>query len=92
MAGIDSSSTVYVGNLASNIDEYTLAWTLGFVGPVMRVQIMRDKSTSASKGYGFVTFAHPAYATTAIQQLNNQQMYGPFGGQKLKVATSHQKE
>jgi len=86
-----STTTVYLGNLTPAVDEETLLWTCGYFGPVANVQIIRDKITQVSKGYGFVTFAHPAYATWAMQQLNGQALYGPFGGQKIKVAPTNKR-
>ncbi|GAB4818273.1 hypothetical protein N2152v2_005319 [Parachlorella kessleri] len=82
--------TVYVGNLPAAVDEYTLACTFMHFGPVVHVQIIRDKATLVSKGFGFVTFAHPAYATLAMQQMDQQVLYGPFGGLRIKVAPSKQ--
>ena len=35
-------------------------------------QVIREKGTNMSKGYGFVTFAHPVYATLAMQNMNQQ--------------------
>ena len=39
---------------------------------LFHVQIIRDKATLVSKGFGFVSFAHPAYATLAMQQMDQQ--------------------
>lgn len=91
-AGLSEITTVYIGNLPPTVDEYTLAWTLGFLGPVLHAQIIRDKGSRASRGYGFVTFSHPAYATVAMQQLNGKPMYGPFAGNRIKVAPSNKKK
>ena len=88
---VDPSSTIYVGNLQPTVDEYALFWAASHFGPVAHVQIIRDKPSQASRGYGFVTFAHPAYATVAMQQLNGQVMYGPFGGHRIKAAPTNKR-
>lgn len=87
----DTSSTIYVGNLQPSVDEYALFWTCTHFGPVAHVQIIRDKPSNVSRGFGFVTFAHPAYATVAMQQLNGQVMYGPFGGHRIKAAPTNKR-
>lgn len=91
MQADESELTVYVGNLPPAVDEYALMWTCAQFGPVTHVQIIRDKASQASRGYGFVTYAHPAYATLAMQQLNGQIMFGPAGGQRLKVAPTNKR-
>ena len=88
----EAASTVYIGNLTPAVDEYALAWLSGHFGPVKHVQIIRDKTTHVSRGFGFVTFQHPAYATLAMQQLNGQVMHGPFGGQRLKAAPTNKRD
>jgi len=87
--GDEAVTTIYIGNLPPSVDEMALMWTCGYFGPVAHAQIIRDNKTQVSRGYGFVTFAHPAYATVAMQQLNGQVMYGPFGGQKIRVAPTN---
>lgn len=87
----EASSIMYIGNLPQSVDDSTLYWTCSHFGPVSHVQIIRDKATQSSRGYGFVTFAHPAYATVAMQNMNGQVMYGPFGGQKIRAAPTYKK-
>ena len=54
-------------------------------------QVIREKVTHVSRGYGFVSFAHPAYATVAMHHMHGQLLYGPFGGQRLKVSASNKR-
>lgn len=84
--------TVYIGNLHAAVDESTLGWMCSHFGPVTHVQVIRDKSTQASRGFAFVTFAHPAYATLAMQQMNGQMLQGPFGDQRVRVAPTNQRK
>lgn len=41
-----------------------------------------------SRGFGFVTYAHPAHANLAMQHMNGQVLSGPFRDRQLKVAPS----
>ena len=84
--------TVYVGNLLPSVDENVLMWTFTQFGPVTHVQVIRDRGTQASRGYGFVTYAHSAYATLAMQQLHGRVLYGAFGGQRIKVAPTNKSD
>jgi RNA recognition motif-containing protein len=83
---------LYVGNLPPAADEYAVASVFSAFGPLAHVQIIRERSNQASKGYGFVTYSHPAYATVAMQHLNGQVLTGPFGGQRIKVAPSNKRQ
>lgn len=84
--------TVYVGNLMPSVDENVLMWTFAQFGPVTHVQVIRDRGTQASRGYGFVTFAHSAYAMLAMQQMHGKVLYGAFGGQRIKVAPTNKSD
>jgi hypothetical protein len=86
---VDPAATLYIGNLQPTVDEAALAWACAHFGPVSSVHVIRDKATHGSRGYAFVTFAHAAYATVAMQQLDRQQLFGPFGGGRLKVARTN---
>jgi peptidyl-prolyl isomerase E (cyclophilin E) len=81
-------STVYVGNLPASVDEYLLMVAFAPFGPITHVQVIKDKGSNLSRGYGFVSYAHPLYATVAMQQMNQQVLFGPFAGQRIKVAPS----
>lgn len=81
-------ATLYVGNLAPSVDEYVLQTTFMYFGAVSNVQVIRDKTTSASRGFGFVTFMYAQSATEAMRQMNGKAMYGPYEGRQVKVAPS----
>ena len=36
------------------------------------VQVVRDKRTGKTKGYGFVSFANPADLAAAVKEMNGQ--------------------
>lgn len=81
-------STIYVGNLAGSVDEYLLMCAFAPFGPITHVQVIKEKGSTLSRGYGFVSYAHPVYATVAMQHMNQQVLFGPFAGQRIKVAPS----
>ena len=35
-------------------------------------QVIKEKGSQLSRGYGFVSYAHPVYATVAMQHMNQQ--------------------
>ena len=41
-------------------------------------QVIKEKGSNVSRGYGFVSYAHPIYATVAMQHMNQQ--VGAAGG------------
>ncbi len=55
----------------------------------LAVQVIRDKITNHSRGFAFVTFAHPHAASSAHAQLNGVTLYGPFAGRALRLGASN---
>ena len=55
----------------------------------LAAQVIRDKITNHSRGFAFVTFAHPHAASWAHAQLNSLTMYGPFAGRALRLGASN---
>ena len=72
---------IYVGNLSFQITETDLSNLFGEIGQVESVQIITDRDTGRSKGFGFVQMVDDSAAEKAIAQLNGQEM----GGRKLTV-------
>src|SRR5437867_5670902 len=72
---------IYVGNLSFQIAETDLSNMFGEVGQVESVQIITDRDTGRSKGFGFVQMADDAAAEKAITQLNGKEI----GGRNLTV-------
>eukprot|EP00210_Caulerpa_lentillifera_P003777 g3608.t1 len=103
VGGVDSSSsinsdgrgsqgqTLYIGNLAIGVEENLLMHYFSPYGPIVNVQVIRDRDTHISRGFGFVTFAHPFYAQTAMQHMDSIQIPGPFEGRRLKVSFSNRR-
>jgi RNA recognition motif-containing protein len=72
---------IYVGNLSFQTTETDLSDMFGAIGQVESVQIITDRDTGRSKGFGFVQMADDAAAEKAIAQLNGQEV----GGRRLTV-------
>src|SRR5437867_11601669 len=71
---------IYVGNLSFQTTETDLSNMFGEFGQVESVQIITDRDTGRSKGFGFVQMADDA-ADKAIAQLNGKEI----GGRNLTV-------
>src|SRR5882672_11125746 len=67
---------LYVGNLSYNIDSSELEQLFGQHGQVVSAQIINDRDTGRSKGFGFVEMSNDAEADAAIASLNGQQHDG----------------
>ena len=67
---------IYVGNLSYNTTESELESLFGAHGSVQSAQIISDKMTGRSKGFGFVEMASDEEAQAAIAALNGQEVDG----------------
>jgi RNA recognition motif-containing protein len=67
---------LYVGNLSYNVDSSELEQLFSPHGQVLSAQIINDRDTGRSKGFGFVEMANDNEAEAAIQALNGQQHDG----------------
>jgi len=70
------NKTLYIGNLAMEVTEEDLQASFAEVGPVVSVNIIKDKFTGISRGFGFVEMAHAEDAEKSIQRFNGGQLYG----------------
>lgn len=67
---------IYVGNLNWKATEDELKNLFGTYGEVTKANIVKDKMTRRSKGYGFVEFASDSDANNAINELNGKEFLG----------------
>lgn len=67
---------IYVGNLPYNITDADLRETFAPFGEVSSVQLITDKFTGESKGFGFVEMNSNSQADAAIKALNGTAMKG----------------
>ena len=72
---------IYVGNLSYNLDDQKLREVFEVYGPVASVNVIRDKDSGMSKGFGFVEMNDEQQALAAIAGLHEKDM----DGRKLNV-------
>ena len=63
---------IYVGNLAYTVTEDELREAFAAFGEVSRANVIMDRDTGRSKGFGFVEMPKSGEAKVAIKSLNNQ--------------------
>lgn len=79
---------LYVGNLSYDVDSSGLQELFAAHGNVESAEVIADRETGRSKGFGFVEFSTEAEAQAAIAALNGQQ----FAGRALTVNEAKPKE
>jgi len=74
---VDASATkLYVGNVPWSMSDETLRTPFENHGTVVRAEIVRDRHTGRSRGFGFVFMATEEEAVRAIQALNGEEVDG----------------
>jgi translation initiation factor 3 subunit G len=66
----DDSATLRVSNLNEDAIEEDLQEMFGLYGPIVRCNIVRDRDTGKSRGFGFVSFTSPDNAEMARKALD----------------------
>src|SRR5438128_6636845 len=79
---------LYVGNLSYDVDSSALEQLFTPHGTVQSAQIINDRDTGRSKGFGFVEMGSDAEAQAAIAALNGQDN----GGRALTVNEARPRE
>jgi RNA recognition motif-containing protein len=72
---------LYVGNLPYSANQQTLQDAFGNCGTVESVNVIMDRDTGQSKGFGFVEMSSEGEAQKAIQELNGSSI----DGREIKV-------
>lgn len=67
---------LYVGNLPYSADQQTLEKLFGECGRVETVNLITDRDSGRSKGFGFVEMSSDAEAQKAIADLNGKDCDG----------------
>jgi cold-inducible RNA-binding protein len=81
-------SKLYVGNLSYDTTNADLEQLLGQHGTVQSAEVIQDRDTGRSKGFGFVQMGSDAEAQAAIAALDGQ----PHDGRNLTVNEAKPKE
>ncbi len=72
---------IYVGNLPYSVSDEDLRETFKVFGSLTNAEVVKDKFSGQSKGFGFVDMPNHAEADSAIRALHDQ----PLKGRKLTV-------
>lgn len=67
---------LYVGNLSYDIDNSALEEMFAAYGKVSSAQVINDRETQRSKGFGFVEMNSDQEAQAAISALNDKNING----------------
>src|SRR5947209_7823136 len=79
---------IYVGNLPYDTTAEDLEQLFQTYGTVTSGQVIIDKFSGRSRGFGFVEMAHDDEAQAAIDDLNGK----PYGGRPLTVNEARPRE
>ncbi len=79
---------LYVGNLSYEVSTADLEKLFSAHGTVESAQVIEDRSTGQSKGFGFVEMGSDAEAQAAMSALDGQDQ----GGRALKVNEAKPRE
>ena len=82
------ATKLFVGNLPYSTNDDILRQTFEAVGEVVSANVIMDRETQHSKGFGFVEMATDEAAQTAIDQLNGNDL----DGRKITVSEARPKE
>ncbi|QDV36925.1 RNA recognition motif domain-containing protein [Tautonia plasticadhaerens] len=82
------SKKLYVGNLTYNVSDSDLQELFSHYGSVQSAQVIMDRESGRSKGFGFVEMDTEAEAQAAIQALNEYE----YGGRNLTVNEAKPRE
>ena len=69
---------IFVGSLAFTTTEAEVRQLFTPYGRVERVQILQDRETGRSRGFGFVEMPNATEAQAAIEGLNGRSLAGRF--------------
>ncbi|UQZ90560.1 RNA-binding protein [Deltaproteobacteria bacterium Smac51] len=79
--------SIYVGNLSFSTEQSDLHTLFGNYGEVISANVISDRETGQSRGFGFVEMSSETAANTAISALNGSEC----DGRNLKVNVSQPK-
>ena len=79
---------IYVGNLSYNVGKNELQQMFGSHGTVVSAQVITDRDTGRSKGFGFVEMGSDQEAQAAIAALNGT----PLDGRNMTVNEARPQE
>jgi cold-inducible RNA-binding protein len=82
------SNKLFAGNLSFQTTENDLPYTFAAFGAVTEANLMMDRTTNHSRGFGFVTMSNTNEAQKAIAVLNGTEL----GGRVITVNAARPRE
>jgi RNA recognition motif-containing protein len=82
------SVKLHVGNISFDTTDQCLTDLFANVGSITICEIVRDRASGRSRGFGFVEMASNAESENAVAQLNGLE----FDGRELTVAVAKPKQ
>lgn len=79
---------LYVGNLSFDVNDSDLQQLFSAHGSIVSAQVIIDRDTNRSKGFGFVEMSSDGEAQAAVAALDGKD----HGGRALKVNEAKPKE
>jgi RNA recognition motif-containing protein len=67
---------IYVGNLSFDVNEEDLRKAFEEFGKIASVNLIKDKYSGQSRGFGFVEMSDKADAQSAVKGLNGKELKG----------------
>jgi len=67
---------IYVGNLSNEVTEQELQEAFEAFGEVSSANIIKDRYSGESKGFGFVEMPQKSQAQSALDELNGKELKG----------------
>ncbi|SPC65615.1 related to Nucleolar protein NOP4 [Ustilago sp. UG-2017b] len=84
------NSTLFISRLPYTATTTDLQTMFSEIGPLKRAFVVTDQETKKSKGVGYVTFAIPEDANTALEQLQDRSLDG--GSRRIQITFADQKD
>ncbi|XP_057531756.1 polyadenylate-binding protein 2-like [Amaranthus tricolor] len=84
-SGAFVATSIYVGDLDSEVNDSQLFDLFNQIGQVLSVRVCRDLSTRRSLGYAYVNYSNPQDAARALDILN----FTPLNGKPIRLMYSH---
>lgn len=78
---------IYVGQLPYNVTEDELRETFSEFGEIASINLIKDRFSGRSKGFGFIDMPNNSEADKAIKSLNKSS----FKGREIKVNQAEQR-
>uniref|UniRef100_G3UEJ5 RRM domain-containing protein n=1 Tax=Loxodonta africana TaxID=9785 RepID=G3UEJ5_LOXAF len=82
MVEADRPGKLFIGGLNPETDEKALEAAFGKYGSIVEVLLVKDRETTKSRGFAFITFESPADAKAAARDMNGKSL----DGKTIKVA------